>query len=265
MSYRSLQGEGRLTHPLVRGEDEFVPSTWASALSATAGRLTDLARARPSGAIGVLVSARASNEEIFLLRRLATVLGARIAGMSWSPPGADHDDFLIRADKNPNSRGLVLQGLAPDGAAGELVAAAATGDLAALVLHRVDLTAWCEADLARRALECVPCLIVLDSEQRETVEYADVILPLGTHVESDGTFTNFAARVQRFWAAVPAPGEARPGWQVLAELLAHIGGEGAAAHAEDVFASLAAEFAAFGGMTYASLGEAGASAAAAPG
>jgi NADH-quinone oxidoreductase subunit G len=262
MSYRTLQGENRLTHPLVRGEDEFIRSTWPSVLVATAGRLTDLAQARGAGSIGVLVSARASNEEVFLLRRLAAVLGARIAGMSWSPPGADHDDFLIRADKNPNTRGLALQGLAPDGAAGELIAQAARGELAALVLHRVDLTAWWDADQARQALERVPCLVVLDSEQREPVEYADLILPIGTHVESDGTFANYAARVQRFWPAVPPPGEARPGWQVLSHLLAGAGGDAAARSAEDVFAALAAECAPFAGMTYASLGESGLSAAA---
>jgi len=74
LSYRDLQGEGRLTQPIVRGENEFLRATWGDALRATAGRLRDLARAHGPGAVGIVVSAHASNEEIHLLRRIAAVL-----------------------------------------------------------------------------------------------------------------------------------------------------------------------------------------------
>jgi NADH-quinone oxidoreductase subunit G len=108
LSYRDLQGEGRLAQPIVRGENEFLRATWPDALQATAGRLRDLARAAGAGAVGIVVSAHAPNEEIYLLRRIGAALGARVAGIAWSPPGAYHDDFLIKADKNPNSAGLRL-------------------------------------------------------------------------------------------------------------------------------------------------------------
>src|SRR5690242_8904264 len=48
LSYRTLQGEGRLTQPLVRGTDAFAPATWASALPAVAARLRD------AGAVGIV-------------------------------------------------------------------------------------------------------------------------------------------------------------------------------------------------------------------
>jgi len=175
-----------------------------------------------------------------------------MAGVAWSPPDASHDDFLIKADKNSNTQGLRLQGLAPDGALDVLLAAAARGDLQALLLHRSDLTAWRAG--ARAVLERVPCLVVLDSDQRESVEFADAILPVATHAESDGTFTNHAGRVQRFRAAVAAPGEARPGWQALGELLALLSGEPAVETAEAAFAALAAECPPFRGLGYAALG-----------
>src|SRR3989441_13146771 len=129
MSYRGLQGEGRLTQPLVRGAEEFAPATWESALGAVAARLRE-------GGVGIVVSAQAPNEEDYLLRRIGAAVNARVAGISWSPPGAFHDDFLVKADKNPNTQGLGLQGLAPDGAVDQLLAAA---DLRTLVLHRADL------------------------------------------------------------------------------------------------------------------------------
>ena len=261
LSYRDLQGEGRLMQPLVRGEDRFIGSTWASALGAAAGRLRDLAREHGPGTIGILVSAHAPNEEIFLLRRIAAALGARIAGISWSPPGAFHDDFLIKADKNPNSEGLRLQGLALDGEADALLAAAGRGELSALVLHRTDPIAWRDPEPARALLERVPCLVVLDTDQRETAEFADIVLPIGTYAESDGTFTNHAGRVQRFSAAVAPPGEARPGWRVLAELLGLLTGEAPLPSAEAAFAALAAAAEPFRGLGYATLGAEGAPAA----
>jgi len=244
MSYRGLQGEGRLLQPLVRGAEEFTPATWESALGAVAARLRE-------GGVGIVVSAQAPNEEVYLLRRIGAAVSARLAGISWSPPGAFHDDFLVKADKNPNTQGLGLQGLAPDGAVDQLLAAA---DLRTLVLHRADLATWRGAGAA---LERVPYLVVLDTDLRETAEYANVVLPIGTYAESDGTFTNHAGRVQRFRPAVKPPGGARPGWEALGALLAALGErirfDGAAA----VFAALAAECPPFDGLGYDALGSQG--------
>jgi len=103
----------------------------------------------------------------------------------------------------------------------------------------------------------VPCLIVLDTDQRESAEFADTVLPIATYAESDGTFTNHLGRVQRFHAAVAPPGEARPGWTALAQLLAAVTGEAAFETADAVFAALAAECLPFRGLSYDALGEEG--------
>src|SRR5438876_3791705 len=250
MSYRGLQGEGRLLQPLVRGAEEFAPATWESALGAVAARLGE-------GGVGIVVSAQAPNEEVYLLRRIGAAVSARVAGISWSPPGAFHDDFLLKADKNPNTQGLRLQGLTPDGAVDALVAAAGEGTLRTLVLHRADLVAWHDAAAVRAALERVPYLVVLDTDLRETAEYANVVLPIGTYAESDGTFTNHAGRVQLLRPAVKPPGEARPGWEALGALLAALGAEPRFDSAEAVFAGLAAECPPLAGMSYDTLGTLG--------
>ena len=258
MTAYALQGEGRLLQPLVRGDQAFAVADWTAALAGVGDRLSSLSLARGRGTIGVIVSARASNEEVFLLRGLASRLAATIAGISWSPPDADHDDLLIKADKNPNTQGLALQGVPLDGTVDELLAAASAGTLQALVLCRTDLTAWRDAATVRAALEQVPYVVVLDADQRETAEYGTVVLPIGTHAEGDGTFTNHAGRVQRFRRAVALPGEAREGWAVLGDLLARLAGEPAPATAEAVFAALAAEGRAFRDLSYQQLADQGA-------
>jgi NADH-quinone oxidoreductase subunit G len=44
---------------------------------------------------------------------------------------------------------------------------------------------------------------------------ADLILPIGTFAETDGTFVNLEGRWQSFEAVARPHGEARPGWKVL--------------------------------------------------
>jgi NADH-quinone oxidoreductase subunit G len=258
LSCHALQGEGRLLRPLVRGQGGFAPAGWDAALDAAAAGLGKAARGAAAGGVGIVVSAHAPNEDIFLLRRLGAALGATVTGIAWSPADAADDGFLIRADKNPNTQGLRLQGVGTGTEVDGLLAAAARGELQALLLHRCDLTAWRDAAAVHAALERVPFLVVLDSDQPESAQFADVVLPVGTYAECDGTFTNHAGRVQRFHRAVAAPGESRTGWQVLSDLLARAGGETPAASAEAVFAKLAAEGGAFGGIGYDTLGEHGA-------
>jgi len=256
LSWSSLQGEGRLFEVLVRRDEGFIPASWTDAMAAAKGRFGGAA-----GSIGMIVSARASNEEIALARKLADGIGATVRGLSWSPPGAFHDDFLVKADKNPNTQGLVLQGLGTDVAGVEqLLASVEAGTVKTLVVVRADLTRWLDEARVRRALEQVEFLIVLDSDGCEAAQYANVVLPLAAYTESDGTFTNHAGRVQRFRQAVTPPGEARPGWRVLGELVASTTGDAEPAGASSVFAGLTATCPAFAGLDYDVVGGQGASA-----
>jgi NADH-quinone oxidoreductase subunit G len=54
-------------------------------------------------------------------------------------------------------------------------------------------------------------------------QYADVILPIATFAETDGTFVNAEGRWQSFGKAVSAPQEARPAWKVLRVLANKLG------------------------------------------
>jgi NADH-quinone oxidoreductase subunit G len=255
LSCHALQGEARLLEILSRAGDAFAVGEWPQALDMIAARLRE---AGGGGAMAIIASARTPNEELYLLRRLAARTGATLAGISWSPAGARGDDFLLKADKNPNTRGLQALGLG-DGAGVEgVLAGIEAGTVRLLVLHRTDLVAWGDAARVRRALERVPTVVVLDTHGSETAEYANVVLPIATYAEIDGTFTNHAGRVQRLRAAIEPPGKARPGWSVLADLLGRLEDEIALPSAEAAFAALAGEIAAFRGLDYAVVGSHGA-------
>ena len=245
---------------LVRGDEQFAPADWPSALATVSDGLQCV-----RGAAAIVVSAQATNEEVYLARRLGSALDATVAGISWSPPGAFHDDFLIKADKNPNTQGLVRQGLSTEPAAVErILQSVEAGTVKALVLVRTDLTRWVDEARARAALERVELLVVLDTDGRAAAEYANVVLPIATYAESEGTFTNHAGRVQRIRVAVPPPGQARPGWQVLGDLIAAVTADQPAASAAAVFAALASENAAFGGLDHERIGLHGVPSANAP-
>ena len=71
---------------------------------------------------------------------------------------------------------------------------------------------------ARHAVEQLEFFVAQDIFFNETNVYADVILPAASFAEKDGTFTNSDRRVQRCRAAVPAPGNARPDWEIISDL-----------------------------------------------
>jgi len=71
---------------------------------------------------------------------------------------------------------------------------------------------------ARHAVEQLEFFVAQDIFFNETSLYADVILPAAAFAEKDGTFTNSDRRIQRVRRAIPAPGEARADWEIVAEV-----------------------------------------------
>ena len=70
----------------------------------------------------------------------------------------------------------------------------------------------------RHALESLDFLVVQDIFMTETAQLADVVLPGASFAEKDGTFTNSERRVQLVQRALNPLGDARPDWQIIAEL-----------------------------------------------
>ncbi len=96
-------------------------------------------------------------------------------------------------------------------------------------------------------------LVVQELFLTETAALADVVLPAQSWAEREGTYTNGERRVQRFYPAIPAMGEARPDWQILAQIGERVGLGKPPFAAALVFKEIAATVPPYKGMDYRTL------------
>lgn len=69
--YDFIHAKDRLTQPLMRKNGELVPATWDEAMNHVAERLLEIRDKYGPDSIGFLVSAKCTNEENYLLQKVA--------------------------------------------------------------------------------------------------------------------------------------------------------------------------------------------------
>ncbi len=255
--YEWMNRTGRVVTPVAGRGPARAPSAWEDALGAAADALS---KARAAGAaVRAIVSPFASNEDLGELRRLVDALGggeilyrSRHAPDEVPLPG--FPTLVRRKELAPNGRGAELVGakrVGSDQGAGGLEAFAGFDGIL-LVLG--DALADAPDDFGSGAR----AFVVFGTHVAPV--HADFVLPIATHAESEGTFTNHEGRVQRFWPGLRAPGEARPAWLALGDLVARLGGaeDPSPTRAAEAFLRLGRTTAAFSGMSYEALGTRGA-------
>ncbi|WP_432248330.1 NADH-quinone oxidoreductase subunit G [Streptomyces sanyensis] len=85
---------------------------------------------------------------------------------------------------------------------GQILTAAATGELAALLVAGVEVADLPDPARAREALDAVGFLVSLELRPSEVTERADVVLPVAAVAEKAGSFLNWEGRVRMFEAAL---------------------------------------------------------------
>ncbi len=101
----------------------------------------------------------------------------------------------------------------------EIRSALESGELKSLLLFGADpLRDFPDTAAWQRALAAADHLIVFSTFENATTKLADVVFPLETHAEKDGTVTHPDGRLQRVRPSASRPGDIRPNWGVLAEL-----------------------------------------------
>ncbi len=251
---RLLKVRGPSTDPAagLNAQDQ----TWDRALEAISAALGST----PRGRIGVIASAQLTNEELFLMREIfGRALGAQV-GTSVPEKSGFSDDFLIKADKNPNTMGASLLGLSgpdtPD--AEQILGDALAGKLDVLWVTGHDLVELFGEQKVSQLQEKVGLFVFSGTNENPTAQFAHWVLPSAAYVEKDGTFVNCHGRVQRIGQAFPPLEDSREDWRVLLELARLLDLELDWKGPEEVFAGLASTEAPFRGLSYETIGDQGA-------
>ena len=256
--------QGRLKK--VRGPSaDGADATWEQALSAISTVLAGLVKEQDGGRngagsrIGVIASAQLANEELFLIREIFQgALGAQVSASVPERP-ASSDDFLIKADKNPNTLGATLLGLAgPDAPdVRQIVDKALAGNLDALWVFGHDLVELFGAEKVRELSERVGLFVFSGTNENATVPLAHWVLPSAAYVEKDGTFVNCHGRVQRIGKAFPPLEDSREDWRILLDLAGLLGLTFDWSEPREIFLGLAEAEPPFAGLSYEAIGDQG--------
>ena len=248
-----LHGRGRLMEPsggdkvsfnalprgdarraATQGEGAPCPDAWDATIADAVKVLSD---SKPEQ-IAVIASGRLTNEEMFLAAQLIQKLG--VTHCDIIPHEDAADNFLLSADRNPNTAGAKRFGLVT-GRLADIEKAVQRGEVKTMLVLGEDVPALAEKCKA---------LIVIGALPNATTAAATHVLPGLAFAEKRGTMINKSHRLQRLQRAVAAPGLARDDWEILAALLEGVGGPRYATF-EAVHA------AAFPGLTFDAIGDLG--------
>ncbi|SVE51708.1 uncharacterized protein METZ01_LOCUS504562, partial [marine metagenome] len=194
---------GRLNYKWIGSESRLAElkgaTGWATAITEISGKLEE---ASP-GSVAIIASASQTNEELYLLKKLADKLEAKTDSIAHESQG---DNLLVSTDKNPNSNGARLIGFAGDVLGTNIASIAGgieEGTIKTLIVFGEDVT---EHGISEALLDKLDLLVVCDILPNATTSKAHYLLPGCAHAEKRGTFTNVKGRVQKFMKALDAPG-----------------------------------------------------------
>ncbi len=252
--YEWLNRGDRLEVPVMNAEGRNTAMSWTTALEALKVRIGALG----TSSVKAVVSPFWSNEDLGAVSRLVETLG-----------GGSIVFRSARAEKE-----VVLQGyeglarrkaLAPNGHGAELLGCTRVGDdlgqggLEDLMDHEGVVLVLGDAldDQPEDFAPNAGLVLYLGAYTSSALASVDFQLPVTTFAEQEGTFTNHAGRVQRFWPALSGAGAARPAWLVLGALVGALQGEDGPNTAEKAFDLVAQAIKSYKGLDYETIGAQG--------
>jgi NADH-quinone oxidoreductase subunit G len=173
---------------------------------------------------------------------------------------------LLEVPETTNARGLREAGCLPDAGPGlsevatgkateQIRAALESGEIKSLILFGVDPLREFPDSLAwARALAAADHVVAFSMFETLTTAAADVVFPIETHAEKDGTVTHPDGRLQRVRPSASRPGDIRPNFIVLADLARALGLDTGVTGQPTAFAALTAAVPFYSSITDADIG-----------
>jgi len=265
-SYRSINAVTRIRRALKRIEDTLEPIELGQALSMLHENLRNIREKYGPESIVGIASPQRTNEDIFLFKKyfkevikspnlfLGETLGEESATQR-------QDEILRRMDKNPNTMGALEIGISseqkPIDANGLLNLIKAGKVKALYLMNPKTLTEKSKNGEMKEALKKVELVVTHATNYEDGLRNFNLILPVSTFAEKDGTFTNYAKRVQRLNKAINAIGDSQADWEIIAELMKKADYPLKVSNSEEVFGILSDEVPSFRGLTYSEIGDSG--------
>lgn len=203
-----------------------------------AAAVNELSAEIPAGAV-VLVGERMATSPGAL--SAVAALAARGARLAWVPRRAGERGALAagclptllpgaRPVSDGTARRQVADGwnvtdlpTAPGRGTDAILAAAADGDLDALLIAGVEPTDLADPQAALAAIESAGFVVSLELRESDVTALADVVFPIAPVAEKSGSFTDWEGRVRPFAAALSS--NAAPDLRVLATLADELGAD----------------------------------------
>lgn len=199
LSYKELN-DGRLLSPCIIDDGKTRATSWEAVLRRLSAEMSSV---KPEDIL-LALSAERSNEEIDAWVTWAKEKGiTKIFGVGREVANPSEDHWLIHADKNPNHMKLTQLGCER---------------LISMPEARVAIFLQTPPEsVVKHLKEKRPNFVAVMSCDVKDV-CSDLLLPLATHAEQSGSFTNVHGVVQQFKAAFAPRGMARSAVWVLDEL-----------------------------------------------
>ncbi|MGI8604663.1 MAG: molybdopterin-dependent oxidoreductase [Verrucomicrobiales bacterium] len=250
LDFHWVNSDHRLLEPMVKDGAAHRVATWPEAVNQAADGL----RALRGNQIAIIGSARMTNEELFMLRKLAAGLGTEwldVVPRTWPA-----DEYLVAADRNPNTNGAkVLYAAEPGAALSTIRQKVAAGEIKAVIAWRENLlkTAGFTPDEIRQLNFFLNAHVMANA----SAEFAHVVFPIAAWSEKRGSMINATGRLQRLDKATEPPDNARDDWEALRDLTQALTGSNGLYLIEDVFKAMAAEVPEFSGLSLGKIGDQG--------
>jgi len=283
-SFKQVNADDRIDSVYVRKEGFLHEVTLEEGIKAAAAGLKKFKPAE----IAFVGSGFATNEDNYLLAKLAKNLNIQnITAIPHLAEG-DSDNILIKEDKTPNTAGASFVGIRQNYGGfslNQLMDGIKNKKIKAVYIIEDDLYSIEGAD--EKVFAGLEFLIVQATNRNKTTLSADILFPASTFAEKNGTFVNCDGMVQRIRPAVATAemdraldgmemsrwdkfgtkfdrwmqGEkidAKPGWKIISLIGDQLGYKMKYDMAENVFAEIASAVKEFSGIDYDTIGTEGA-------
>ncbi len=250
LSYRKMnEKRSRINQPYGRVDGNLEVISWEEAYSAISNSINEILPT--SNEVLALTDTHASNEELFLMKR---ILNKKFSSNnvfcplpSWEQIESNYFiNTIITSDKSPNRAGAIANEINGDQKLIKLKKITEVDLKLVIVLGTPFLN---EIEIHEK-LKNSQLIVYIGAFNNIWTDIADIVLPGQYYSEKEGTYTNKSKIIQYTEIAVQAMRRTRPEWQILSELSNSIGLENSFESVSQVFDSMALEVDAFSGLKF---------------